>query len=295
MQYHLQPPPLPAEADNDREAPTTTTRTATTPTRPAAAAASASSLMYRIQRAQDPLPEVIEPKIYEGISNPIIRVIPSSGYTGKLSSSSLYRQVFLRRRENPKYAYQIFPPTVFQPIELSHGGPVWGHVLLGLVLTRRESDGMYEEPSSNADTDTTTTTTTSSSQQQQQQQLTKVAIKRIKLRILQTELANGCREDPYREIYRLQTIGDNQHVLPIVEALRDEKYLYIITPWCENGSLLDYIMLMSSKKKPICDRKNKVSLSIGEDRARKYFIHMMEDIQYIHEKHGICHRDIKPG
>jgi serine/threonine protein kinase len=169
---------------------------------------------------------------------------------------------------------------------LRHGGPIWGHVLFGLMLRRRESDGIYEEPSSSNED---TTDTTSSSSSSQRQQVTKVAIKRIKLQILQTELANGCREDPYREIYRLQTIGDNQHVLPIVEALQDEKYLYIITPWCEEGSLLDYML-----KKPLCTRYQS-TFAEGEDRARKYFIQMMEDIQYIHEKHGICHRDIKPG
>jgi hypothetical protein len=49
------------------------------------------------------------------------------------------------------------------------------------------------------------------------------------------ELQEGYQEHPFREIHRLQTMGDDIHVLSIVEALQDRHYLYIVTPWCDGG------------------------------------------------------------
>jgi hypothetical protein len=51
------------------------------------------------------------------------------------------------------------------------------------------------------------------------------------------ELQEGYQEHPFREIHRLQTMGDDIHVLSIVEALQDRHYLYIVTPWCDGGGV----------------------------------------------------------
>jgi eukaryotic-like serine/threonine-protein kinase len=133
---------------------------------------------------------------------------------------------------------------------------------MGVILPRRE-DLIYEEPMDDA-------------------RAQRVAIKRLNLRVVLTELQNGSREDPFKEIYRMQTIGDNQHVIGIVEALQDEHYLYIITPWCEGGSLMNHIRLAPGQ------------LSVDQ-QARILFEQILEDLYYLNRINGICHRDIKPG
>jgi serine/threonine protein kinase len=133
---------------------------------------------------------------------------------------------------------------------------------MGIVIPRRD-DLIYEEPVD-------------------EYHAQRVAIKRLRLDVVNVELANGSREDPFKEIWRMQTMGDSMHVVPIVEALRDNKYLYIITPWCEGGSLLDHIPLAPGQ------------LSVSA-QARILFKQILEDLDYIHNQHGICHRDIKPA
>jgi serine/threonine protein kinase len=204
----------------------------------------------------DPLPEQINPEIGEGITSPQIWVIPQG------SRQPVYRQVFVSKRNNAAQAYQIIQPPAFQPIELSHGGPVWGYLFMGVILPRRP-DLIYEEP--------------------QEHEVQRVAIKRLDLTVVNTELQGGSREDPYKEIWRMQTMGDNIHVIGLVEALQDDRFLYIITPWCLGGSLVEHIPLVPTAQMSI------------EAQARILFAQMLEDLEYIHEVHGICHRDVSPG
>lgn len=206
-------------------------------------------------RPEDPLPEQINPEIGEGIANPQIWVMPH------WSGQPAYRQVFLSKRTDATKAYQIIQPPAFQPVELSHGGPVWGYLYMGVILPRRP-DLIYEEPS--------------------EVNIQRVAIKRLDLGVVTKELQDGSHENPYKEIWRMQTMGDNVHVIGLVEALKDDNFLYIITPWCDGGSLIEYI--------PLTPRQ----LSI-EAQARILFRQMLEALEYIHEVHGICHRDISPG
>ena len=223
--------------------------------------------------AEYPLPEQIVPEIHDAIFNPQIWVVPSqppqfagrsSGLRGgHASSPPVYRQVFLCRRNNATHAYQIIQPPAFQPVELSHGGPTWGYLFMGIIIPRREGDLIYEEPTE-ADAQ-------------------RVAIKRLNLEIVTKELDCGSRENPFKEIFRMQTIGDNHHICSIIEALQCETHLYIISPWCDGGSLSDNIPLAPNDQYTV------------EDQARIIFKQILEGLHYMHRVHGICHRDIKPA
>jgi serine/threonine protein kinase len=210
---------------------------------------------------QDPPLEQINPEIHEAVTFPQIWVMPPPQGNVR-AAAAVFRQVFLCRRDHATRAYQIIQPPAFQPVELSHGGPVWGYLFMGVILPRRE-DLIYMEPYDDASAQ-------------------RVAIKRLDLRVVAAELQRGSREDPYKEIYRMQTIGDNVHVLGIIEALQDERYLYIITPWCEGGSLQNHVPLAPGQ------------LSV-EAQARILFGQILEDLHYVNRVKGICHRDIKPG
>jgi serine/threonine protein kinase len=214
--------------------------------------------MTNITPPQDPVPEHIDPIIHEAVANPQIWVVP----LGSVRANPVFRQVFVCRRHDSTQAYQIIQPPAFQPVELSHGGPIWGYLFMGVLLPRRD-DLMYEESIDDAHAQ-------------------RVAIKRLDLRVVMMEMRNGSREDPFKEIYRMQTIGDNHHVLGIIEALQDDQYLYIITPWCEGGSLLTYIPLIPG------------TLTVDQ-QARILFEQILENLNYLNGVHGICHRDIKPG
>lgn len=221
--------------------------------------------------AEYPLPEQILPEIHEAIFNPEIWIVPAlppdlAGRRSSLQrnqSQPVYRQVFLCRRNDAAHAYQIIQPPAFNPVELSHGGPIWGYLFMGIILPRRESDLMYEEPT--------------------EEEAQRVAIKRLELKVVQEELQNGSRENPFKEIFRMQTIGDNHHVCSMIEALQDETHLYIITPWCDGGSLSDNIPLAPNEQYSV------------EDQARILFQQILEGLHYLHRVHGICHRDIKPA
>mmetsp|Transcript_15468 Transcript_15468/g.35655 ORF Transcript_15468/g.35655 Transcript_15468/m.35655 type:complete len:390 (-) Transcript_15468:195-1364(-) len=216
-----------------------------------------------------PPPEQILPDIQDAICNPQIWIVPS--LPPELAGSALqrnnpalqpvYRQVFLCRRNDAMQAYQIIQPPAFQPVELSHGGPTWGYLFMGIILPRREEDLLYEEP--------------------MEHEAKRVAIKRLNLNVVSTELQGGSKENPFKEIWRMQTIGDNHHVCRIEEALKDENYLYIITPWCKGGSLADNIPLAPS------------GLFSVQDQARIIFKQILEGLNYLHNHHRICHRDIK--
>ncbi|VEU33923.1 unnamed protein product [Pseudo-nitzschia multistriata] len=221
--------------------------------------------------AEYPLPEQILPEIHDAICNPQIWIVPSVPPDVDPRSSLLrrnhpslqpvYRQVFLCRQQDAAQAYQIIQPPAFQPVELSHGGPTWGYLFMGVILPRRKDDMLYEEP--------------------MEHEAQRVAIKRLDLNVVTNELRNGSKENPFKEIWRMQTIGDHHHVCAIIEALQAENYLYIITPWCGGGSLSDNLPLSPNDRYSV------------EDQARILFQQILEDLHYLHKVHGICHRDIK--
>lgn len=164
-----------------------------------------------------------------------------------------------------------------EPTRIHHGGPDWGAVFYGYTLVRIQVQG-YETPvfwfpSGASDT-------------------IDVAIKVLEKRIFQPLLdQNLTRENPYREIHRMQTpsLTDGGYVLPLVEALEDDDYLYIITPFADGGDLTNCM--------PLHPQEN---MSV-ELQAHVVYKQMLDSLKHIHNnphvhgKFGIGHRDIKGG
>jgi serine/threonine protein kinase len=284
-----------------------------------------SSRLHSIQQAQDPLHEDITPEIHQEISTPMTRVVSAAAqrkheqqqpepnckkkhFLPLQAPPASCRQVFVRRRHHPTHAYEIVPPEAFQPIKLSHGGPTWGHVFMGYKLPRYSIHPSGEAPKETALSAASHAPLSSISPVEglyreaiDENDVQKVATKRLDLRIVLPELQEGYQEHPFREIHRLQTMGDDIHVLSIVEALQDRHYLYIVTPWCDGGGLSERIplrlhprcSLLSSEQQETTQQPQK--RQSVEDKVRVYFQQMMEALEYIHGKHGVGHRDIKPG
>mmetsp|Transcript_22683 Transcript_22683/g.56046 ORF Transcript_22683/g.56046 Transcript_22683/m.56046 type:complete len:385 (-) Transcript_22683:2090-3244(-) len=166
-------------------------------------------------------------------------------------------------------ADEIRPPTRIQ-----HGGPDWGAVHYGYALERIQGNEIpvFLFPADAADRFL-------------------VAIKRLEKRIFEPLLARGAtRENPYREIHRMQTpsLMDGGYVHPLVEALEDEHYLYIITPFADEGDLQGSIPLEPRENMPV------------ELQAFQVYRQMLGAVNHIHNnphirgQFGIGHRDIKP-
>lgn len=165
------------------------------------------------------------------------------------------QQVFVARAQNPDVVYQIFPEDHFAPIELSSDGVIRGHIYQGFALYRQGD--VFVAPS--------------------EEDVVIVAIKRLFTGVARQLLANNQQENPWREAYRLQTLGDDVHVPQLVDALDDGQCLYIITRWANGGSLDQY-----------------VNEPLAMDDARGLFLQMVAILQYIHGL-GVAHRDIKPA
>jgi serine/threonine protein kinase len=210
-------------------------------------------IIQDMQAPQDPPREVFNPIIDECITHPQLWVLPRNGNNGPV-----FQQTEVVKRYNATQTYQIIDGIA--PRELSHGGPVCGYLYVAAVLPRRADDLLYEEPTAET--------------------VQRVVIKKLFKEVVHRELDRGSEEDPYKEIYRMQSIGDDFHVVGCTEALQDEQYLYIISPYCEGESLIEH-----SPLRPIPN----------EAHARELFRQMLQDLEYLHEQHAICHRDIDPG
>ena len=199
------------------------------------------------RQPQDAPAEVIVPTIDVGISRPEVWIIPHG------STERQRRIVEVVRSQEAMQAYMIVETA--ERISLHHHGG-WGYLYRGVLLPRVE-EGVFQEP------DPT--------------KATYVAIKKLRRAAMNRALAGGSRENPLREIYRMQSIGDNFHVLGCIEVLQDYKYLYIISPFC---ACLE-------------DRMNTGQML--EIEARVIFGQVLQSLAYIHHDHGICHGDISPG
>lgn len=125
-----------------------------------------------------------------------------------------------------------------------------------------------------------------------------VAIKRLRKRTIDAYLDRGGEENPYKEIYRMETLGDNLHVLKHYEALEDEEYMYIVTPL--GTPLTDMIHW---NKPPPQTRSSGVTgeneedddeNDLNEEKIHFFAVKLFRILVYL-ERHGICHRDIKPS
>jgi hypothetical protein len=155
----------------------------------------------------------------------------------------------------PQEVFQIHSPEEFAPIELSKNNVVTGHIFQGFVLRRHGN--VFLVPS--------------------EDEAELVAIKRTNIACANFLLSHGHQENPWREIYRLQTLGDDVHVpmLPHGRALSDGTYLYQITRWRNQGSLDQLI-----------------TGPLPFPAARDYYRQMLDCLQYIRSLH-VCHHDIK--
>lgn len=144
-----------------------------------------------------------------------------------------------------------------QAISLDHHAPGWGVVYFGVIVTK-VPEGKFQCPPPN--------------------EVRRVAIKRLSRAVVNDCLRLGRHENPYKEIQRAQTLGDNIHVLGVIEALQDEEYLYIIMPYCERKSLAEWIPW---------------GRGIPEHTAASIYQNILENLLYCRE-HGICHRDLSP-
>lgn len=216
----------------------------------------------------DPPQEQLNPFIETCIPEPRVVNVLLEGL-GEIHTTEVFVAGITGRR-----AYIVAPSR--EPTEIRHGGPQWGSVCYGYTLHRI---GEYEPPvylfprdASNNKID--------------------VAIKRLDKRIFEPFLANDeTRENPYREIHRMQTpsLVDGGFVLPLIDALEDDRYLYIITPFAERGDLNNFVPLTPEVNMPV------------ELQAFQIYEQMLDAIDHIHNnphvrgQFGIGHRDIKGG
>jgi len=194
---------------------------------------------------RDPPEEHFEPEIHRAVTYADVRENPDDP-----------PPVYLMRQFDATEAYALIDKA---PIRLrGHGG--WGVILFAVTYTRTNNMPLntFQVP--------------------REQDAQYVAIKRLDKARVNHYLQQGGKENPYKEISRMRALGDNEHVLRCIDALEDDKYLYIITPKAsEEGTLLDVI-----GRAPV-----------DSVRARKIFIKILKILAYL-EAHGICHRDFTP-
>ncbi|CAI2366215.1 unnamed protein product [Moneuplotes crassus] len=75
---------------------------------------------------------------------------------------------------------------------------------------------------------------------------------------------------------------DHKHIIKYFEAFQDKKYVYIVTEYCPNGDLFDYI------KNEVAERG-----SFKENEACRIMRKLLKTVNYMHSM-NIAHRDIKP-
>ena len=207
---------------------------------------------------QDPLPEIQQPIVEAGLRDVEIEVIP---YDDDVVST---RHAFLMNQNRPTQAY-LLDLTKQQHVPISHPIPGWGYMYVGYCLrSGGVIDGVFDEfPPDRSE---------------------RVSIKCLSKSVVHIALAQTrTMEDPYKDVLRMQTIGDNIHVLGCIEALEDDMFLYIISPYCEY-SLADYIVACHKRNVP-------PDGEALENRTRDVFAQILQNLRYLHN-HGICHRNI---
>lgn len=109
-----------------------------------------------------------------------------------------------------------------------------------------------------------------------------VAIKQLNKRVVHYYLQLGGEENPYREMARMEELGDNIHVLRHIELLEDDDFLYMVFPKaCEDGTLKDTIRWFDSDN--IMETR----------RSRTIFRKILQILGYLEER-GINHHDLSP-
>jgi serine/threonine protein kinase len=210
------------------------------------------------------------PLIQPCLSQPTVPVIPYNSLVPSL------RQVEVMRTHNPTQAYMAMPGLVPKP--LRPDTPGWGKEFIGIILPR------IHKSDDEGDSDAVLMFAAPLPEQMEMvtvQRFRKNLVLHESMTILLQQQEH--RDTPsflHRAVRQMQNIGDNIHVLGCIEALEDDEFLYIVTPYCE----LDLTNIISSL--------NDYAES-PEVRARRIFWQLVENITYL-EAHGICHGNLTP-
>lgn len=214
--------------------------------------------VYAAGPPRNPMEETYQPKIGRG-------EFGGEAYVLSFESGNVNRErVFLMKQDEPDRAYRLIPGKPSKLLDHHLDG--WGEIRFCVVLPRITSD---TEAVDNC---------LFSFQEPHPDEAELVAIKKLKKSVVKNYLDRGGHEDPYKEISRIQELGDNIHVLKCIEALEDDEWLFIVTPYCSDGTLVDSFPFGEG---------------LHEEEALAYFRNILEILLYL-EKHGICHHDLSP-
>lgn len=215
-----------------------------------------------------PVPENIHPIFAEAVTDAEVDVVPYN------RAEPVRMRVEVVNAENPTQAYAI--TSQFQ--ELNHGGGLlWGYIYRGFILPRAPGPAdfppVFYEPSY--------PTGQMNPPGRPHVPLEQVVIKKLIRAVVEPQFRRGHPENWRMEIHRLQHLGDDQRAIRPVEVLQSKDFIYIITRFCQRGSLRDHCYSFPNRD--------------VEARARFYFRQMLEAVQWLHTSHSICHRDLDPS
>ena len=63
----------------------------------------------------------------------------------------------------------------------------------------------------------------------------RVSITCVNKALLQECRDQGMLENPYKDIYRMQTMGDGVHIMDCIETLQNQEFLFVVTPYVEHN------------------------------------------------------------
>jgi len=194
-----------------------------------------------------PLPEEERPILHECVHNQRVWFTEGNDQNQRTRQG----KVDIVRRDNPENAYII--DHAREVTILNHPAPGWGRIFPAYRL-RRVGSGLYRVPRDDEIPE-------------------RVAIKCLNIKVVEGVLSQGSLENPYREISRMESIGDDIHFLRCIEAFRDKENIYIVTPDCTE-SLYDLQRL-------------------PEKEALGYFWQILDCLVDLRDRE-ICHRNLSP-
>ena len=216
----------------------------------------ASATYQEVSEAGEPMEidAIGEPVIYRGERKVRVRVIPADG------SDVRIEEVYLKRSSSHGRCPQVYRRIKSKlPRKAQHDGLVIQALRMECV---EGYPNLFQEPTDTHDRI--------------------VAIKKQSLVTIKRFIDVGHHENPYNAIALMQQIGDDEHVLGCIEALRDDKNLYTIMKYCDGGILS---MLL--------DDDGEHLHRIPESKARDCMTKVWWNLHYL-QKHGIVHHDLSP-
>lgn len=233
------------------------------PPPPIAVAAEADVTYPQLVQAgppQDPVPEFFAPDLVPAVYQPTH--VQVADPLGKIVDTSEPRAPppigLVAAGDHPTHAFAFLPHM--QAIDLRHHGAGWGEVRFAVVYHHHPGDAPHVFRATDPDTG----------------EPSYVAIKILNKAVVQKQLNQGGRENPYKEICRYQELGDNVHVIRC-EALEDDERLFIVTP--KGVSLVDRIF----------GRTN----PMPAPEVRAVVLQLLRILVYLME-HNIHQRDFSP-